>query len=144
MTSTAQPGMSQGHVTANMGKEEFEAIAAFRYALRKLLRVTEQAARQAGITPQQHQVLLAIKGYPGRESATVTEIANQLQIRQHSAVGLIDRMETQSLVMRVQGAVDRRQVYVQLTSGGEAMLARLSLVHRSELSTLRDALLVRA
>jgi DNA-binding MarR family transcriptional regulator len=127
-----------------MTKAEFESIAAFRYALRKLLRKTEQAARQAGITPQQHQVLLAIKGHRGREGATVTDIANQLQIRQHSAVGLIDRMESQWLVARVHGTVDRRQVFVQLTPTGEAMLARLSKVHRRELQTLREELLVRA
>jgi DNA-binding MarR family transcriptional regulator len=144
MKPAAQHNGPLEHRPGGMSKEEFESIAAFRYALRKLLRTTEQAARKAGVTPQQHQLLLAIKGFPGRESATVTELAHKLQIRQHSTVGLIDRTESQGLVRRVQGTTDRRQVFVQLTPSGEAMLSRLAQVHRHELLGLRESLLVRA
>jgi len=123
-------------------KAEFEAIAEFRYAIRRFLRFSEQAAREEGITPQQHQLLLAVKGYPGRESATVTELADRLQMRQHSMVGLIDRTEAQGLVRREPGVADRRQVFIVLTLEGEELLGRLVQQHRRELLTMRDTLLV--
>ena len=121
-------------------KVEYEAIAAFRYAIRKYLRFSEQAARKAGVTPQQHQLLLAIKGFPGRDTATVTELAERLQMRQHSMVGLIDRTEAQGLVRREAGTADRRHVFIHLTGAGEALLQRLSIQHRFELHSMRDAL----
>src|SRR5690242_2772375 len=83
--------------------DDFESIATFRYAVRRFLRISEQAARAEGLTPQQHQLLLAIKGFPGRDSATVSELADRLQMRQHSMVGLIDRTVAQGLVRREQG-----------------------------------------
>ncbi len=126
---------------AEITKAEYESIAAFRYAIRRFLRFSEQAARREGITPQQHQLLLAIKGFPGRDSATVSELADRLQMRQHSMVGLIDRTEVQGLVRREPGQIDRRQVFIHLTALGEAKLQRLSLQHRQELLTMRDALL---
>jgi DNA-binding MarR family transcriptional regulator len=121
-------------------KEEFEAIAAFRYAIRRFLRYTETAVRKEHITPQQHQLLLAIKGFPERDYARVSELAERLQMRQHSMVGLIDRTEAQGLVRREQSTADRRQVYVHLTPAGEEVLYRLSMQHRRELGTMRDAL----
>jgi DNA-binding MarR family transcriptional regulator len=124
-----------------MTKAEFEAIAAFRYAIRRFLRFSEQAARREGITPQQHQLLLAIKGFPERSYATVSELADRLQMRQHSMVGLIDRTVAQGLVRREQGVSDRRQVFIHLTDGGEDRLQRLSVQHRHELVTMREAIL---
>lgn len=124
-----------------ISKEEYESIAAFRYAIRRFLRFSEQAARREGVTPQQHQLLLAIKGFPEREYATVSELADRLQMRQHSMVGLIDRTEAQHLVRREQGQADRRQVFIYLTPEGEATLQKLSLQHRRELQTMRQALL---
>ena len=132
---TAESG-EQTHIT----KADFEALAAFRYAIRRFLRFSEQAARGAGVTPQQYQLLLAIKGFPGRESATVSELAERLQMRQHSMVGLIDRTEAQGLVRRQPGKQDRRQVYVLLTAGGEALLRKLAMIHHRELLTIGDAL----
>ena len=132
-------GFSHG-ADGTITKEEFEAIAAFRYAIRRFLRFTETAARQERITPQQHQLLLAIKGYPDREYARVSELAERLQMRQHSMVGLIDRTEAQGLVRREQSTTDRRQVYIHLTPAGEAVLYRLSIEHRRELRTMREAL----
>ena len=73
-------------------KSQYENLAAFRFALRKFLRFSEDAAGAAGLTPQQHQALLAIKGFPGRDHVTVGELAERLQIKPHSAVGLIDRL----------------------------------------------------
>ncbi|HLJ79875.1 MAG TPA: MarR family transcriptional regulator [Ktedonobacterales bacterium] len=124
-----------------IAKTEYESIAAFRYAIRRFQRFSEQAARREGITPQQHQLLLAIKGYPGREHASVSELADRLQMRQHSMVGLIDRTEAQELVRRQSGEVDRRQVFIHLTPAGEEKLLKLSVQHRRELRTMREALL---
>ena len=124
-----------------IGKTDYEAIANFRYAIRRFLRFSEQAARANGVTPQQHQLLLAIKGFPGREYASVSELADRLQMRQHSMVGLIDRTEVQGLVRREQGTTDRRQVFIHLTPQGETMLRQLVAQHRRELSSMRDALL---
>lgn len=124
-----------------IAKTDYESIAAFRYAIRRFLRFSEQAARREGVTPQQHQLLLAVKGFPGRDYASVSELAERLQMRQHSMVGLIDRTEAQGLVRRSQGVTDRRQVFVSLTPEGEAKLARLSVQHRRELLTMREALM---
>jgi DNA-binding MarR family transcriptional regulator len=124
-----------------ISKADFESIAAFRYSIRRFLRFSEQAARREGITPQQHQLLLAVKGFPNRDHASVSELAERLQMRQHSTVGLIDRSEAQNLVRREQGMVDRRQVFVHLTPAGEAVLQHLAVQHQRELMTMREALL---
>lgn len=124
---------------AAITKTEYEALAAFRYTIRRFLRFSEQTARKAGLTPQQHQALLAIKGFPGRESATISELAERLQMRQHSMVGLIDRIEAQGLVRREPGTTDRRQVYVTLTPAGETLLHKLAVIHRQELFRMREA-----
>ena len=114
-------------------KADYEALASFRYALRQFLRFSEEAAEAVGLTPQQHQALLAIRGFPGREQVTIGELAERLQIRHHSAVGLVDRLVAQKLVTRELAEDDRRQVYVALTSHGLGILEQLSNVHRSEL-----------
>ena len=129
-----------GDAASAISKTEFESIAAFRYAMRKFLRFSEQAARQEHITPQQHQLLLHIKGFPSRDYATVSELAERLQMRQHSMVGLIDRTEAQGLVRREPGTVDRRQVFVHLTAAGDQLLRRLAVEHRRELITMRETL----
>ena len=120
-------------MVGSISKKEYEMLATFRYALRQFLRFSETAARQAGITPQQHQALLAIAGFPEKDQVTVSELAERLQIRHHSAVGLIDRLETQDLVVREPGEVDRREVNIVLTSLGQDTLAQLSVTHRREL-----------
>lgn len=117
-------------------KSEYEALANFRYALRQFMRFSEQAAEKAGLTPQQHQALLAIMGFPGREQITIGELAERLQIHHHSVVGLVDRLVTQGLVARHQGTIDRRQVYISLSQAGLALLEQLSTAHRDELRQL--------
>lgn len=114
-------------------KAQYESLAALRFALRQFLRFSEEAAQAAGITPQQHQALLAIKGFPGRDHATVGELAERLQVRHHSAVGLLDRLETEKLVGRKSGRMDRRRVHVFLTPRGERVLEKLSEAHRDQL-----------
>ena len=117
-------------------KAQYETLAAFRYALRQFLRFSEEAALAAGITPQQHQALLAIKGFPGRDRVTVGELAERLQLRHHSAVGLIDRLVVEKMVSRAPSDTDRRQVLVQLTRRGENVLEKLSFAHQEQLEHL--------
>jgi DNA-binding MarR family transcriptional regulator len=124
-------------------KIDYEALAAFRYALRRFLRFAEEGARAAGLTPQQHQLLLAIKGRPGRAWTSIGELAEALQIRHHTAVGLVDRCEESRLIRRVPDPSDRRLVRVLLTAAGEKILERLSARNRLELETLRQALRLR-
>src|SRR5579862_4493661 len=117
-------------------KAEFEELATFRYALRRFLRFSEEAAQAHGLTLQQHQALLAIQGFPGRDYATVGELAERLQTRHHSTVGLVNRLVAEGLVARRPADNDRRQVYVTLTPHGLELLVRISAVHREELQTI--------
>ena len=112
---------------------EYEALAEFRYALRQFLRFSEDEAAAAGLTPQQHQALLAIKGFPGRDRVTIGELAERLQLRHHSAVGLTDRLVAERWVARRRDRQDRRQVHLELTARGEAVLERLSAAHKEQL-----------
>jgi DNA-binding MarR family transcriptional regulator len=121
-------------------KAEYELLAAFRYALRQFLSFSETAAASVGLTPQQHQALLAIMGFPGRAQVTIGELADQLHIRHHSAVGLVDRLAVLGLVRREPARLDRRQVYIQLTPRGTAILEQLTTAHRDELRRLRPQL----
>jgi DNA-binding MarR family transcriptional regulator len=121
-------------------KAHYELLAEFRHALRRFLRFSQVAARSAGLTPQQHQALLAIKGFPGRDYVSVGELAERMQLRHHSAVGLVDRLARRKLVRRVVSAADRRRVEVRLSSMGEAMIARLSAAHLKELRQLGPAI----
>jgi DNA-binding MarR family transcriptional regulator len=112
---------------------EYQALAAFRHALRRFLAFSTAAARSAGLPPQQHQALLAIKGFPGRDPVGVGELAEQLCVRPHSAVGFVDRLARRGLVRRVAAKDDHRRVQVRLTARGQALLERLSAAHRDEL-----------
>jgi DNA-binding MarR family transcriptional regulator len=117
----------------SFGKKQYETLAAFRYALRRFLHFSEQAAETVGLTPQQHQAMLAIKGFPGSDQITVGQLAERLQLRHHSAVGLVDRMVVEKLVTREQSNEDRRMVLVRLTDAGERKLKKLSAMHRRQL-----------
>ena len=128
--------------TKQLSKSQYELLAAFRYALRQFLHFSEEAARAAGITPQQHQALLAVKGFPGRDCVTVGELAERLQLRHHSAVGLVDRMVAERLVARAPSAQDRRQVYVQLTTRGQNVVERLSSAHSEQLKRIGPELIL--
>jgi DNA-binding MarR family transcriptional regulator len=127
---------SKARPAALISKAGYEMLAAFRYQLRQFLHFSEQAAQKAGLTPRQHQALLAIKGFPNRESITIGELAEQLHIAHHSAVGLVDRSVTQNLIAREQGVEDRRQVYIKLTDHGSKVLEQLSGAHRAEIRRL--------
>jgi DNA-binding MarR family transcriptional regulator len=112
-------------------------LAQFRYALRKFLRFSELAARRCGVTPQQHQLMLGIHGFTGRGAATISELAEFLQERHHSVVGLVERAVQSGLVLRTQDATDRRVVNVTLTAGGRKKLLQLTRMHYGEAQRLR-------
>ena len=126
-----------------LSKPQYEVLAAFRYALRQFIRFSEGAAHATGVTSQHHQALLAIKGFPGRDRVTVGELAERLQLRHHSTVGLIDRLVAENLVERASSSQDRRQVFVQLAPRGERVLARLSSAHSKQLKRLGPELILR-
>lgn len=113
-------------------KAQYETLAAFRYALRRFIHFSETAASAAGITPQHHQALLAIKGFPGRDCVTVGELAERLQLRHHSVVGLVDRLVVEKFVVRSPSAEDRRRVLIRLTPRGEKTLEKVSAMHREQ------------
>jgi DNA-binding MarR family transcriptional regulator len=121
-------------------KRHYETLAAWRHALRRFLHFSQEAARAAGIPPQQHQALLVIKGIPDRDHATVGEIAERMHLKHHSAVGLVDRLVKRQLVEREASSSDRRRVEVRLTPRGEMLVQRLSVVHLRELRQLRPEL----
>jgi DNA-binding MarR family transcriptional regulator len=121
-------------------KADFEALARFRFAVRRYLRFSEEAVRRFDLTPQQYQLLLAVKGFPGRDWATVGELAERLQLRHHSVVELVNRAQRLNLVARSPHPEDRRAVRVTLTPEGESTLGRLATLHRAELRRVGELL----
>ncbi|MBX5462487.1 MAG: MarR family transcriptional regulator [Steroidobacteraceae bacterium] len=129
--------MASGEVT----KRQYEALAHFRYQLRRFLRYSEQITRKHGLTPLQYQLMLQIKGYPGRNWATVSELAERLQAKHNGVVALITRCEKLGLVERRASQEDRRIVRIRLSARGKRALRRLAQLHRDELLSHRGALL---
>jgi len=125
----------------DLADSDYRALGAFRYQIRQFTHFSEQAAKAEGLEPQQHQMLLAIRAFD-QPSATPTigQLAKQLWIRHHSAVGLIDRLAGRGLVERLKGKDDHRQVRVRLTASGSQKLHRLSRIHRRELRQSGPAL----
>jgi DNA-binding MarR family transcriptional regulator len=127
--------------SSEVTKRQYEALANFRYRLRRFLRYSEQITRKHGLTPLQYQLLLQIKGYPGRDWATVSELAERLQAKHNGVVSLLTRCEKLGLVERRNNATDRRIVHIHLTARGERALRRLAQLHRDELLSYRGMLL---
>ncbi|HTH94499.1 MAG TPA: MarR family transcriptional regulator [Rhodocyclaceae bacterium] len=121
-----------------MKKSDLEALAEFRYQLRRFLRFSEDAAQSEGLTPQQYQLLLQIGGFPGRDWASISELAERLQAKHHGTVALISRCESAGLVCREADPDDGRQVRVHLTADGKRFLTRLAQRHQDELHSLSD------
>src|SRR5579859_2310619 len=119
---------------------DYRALALFRRTLRYFLHFSSEAAVAAGIEPQQYQALLALRGAPDGKATTVGELAEELLIRPHSAVGLVTRLEKQGLVTRERSASDRRQVFVALTPRGVELLSGLAAAHKDELRKAVPAL----
>ena len=123
-----------------MTKADYEKLAAFRYELRRFLRFSENAAKEHGLAPAQYLALLAIEGFPDRDQVTVGELAEQLHVAAHTAVGLVDRLEAARLVKRIAAKEDRRQVLITPTAKGRAKLSKLAGLHLEELQTAGVAL----
>ena len=119
---------------------DYQALAQFRFQLRRFLSFSETAARDAGLTPQQHQALLAIKGFSSAEPLSVGELAEFLLVRHHTAVELVDRMTRLRLLERIADEDDSRRILVKLTKKGEQKLRMLSKIHLQELQTASVAL----
>jgi DNA-binding MarR family transcriptional regulator len=136
--------MNSGKSGPSLGKADFEALAEFRYQLRRFLRFSEEVTRRDGITPLQYQLMLQIKGFPGREWATVVELAERLQAKHHGVVALISRCEKAGLVVRKSSRSDLRLVEVQLTRKGERCLERLARLHHAEHLSSRGGFVIPA
>lgn len=119
---------------------DYRRIAAFRTELRRFLRFSEDAAREVGLTAQQHQALLAIRGHAGAGPPSVGELAAALQLRHHSVVGLVDRLEEAGLVRRETDPGDNRRVLLRISPGGDAVLGKLTQAHLDEHARLREML----
>lgn len=118
-------------------------LAWFRYNLRRFLRFSEKAARACGVTPQQHQLMLGIAGFTEKGRATISDLAEFLQERNNSVVGLVERAVDSGLVRRRAGKRDRRQVVVTLTPRGEEILSTLTHLHRDEVRRVQAGFLTR-
>jgi DNA-binding MarR family transcriptional regulator len=119
--------------------DDYKLLADFRHVLREFLAFSEERATEIGLAPQQHQALLAIKGF-GPGNPTIGDLARHLVIKHNSAVGLVDRLVQSGLVARQADAKDKRRVGLALTEGGEALLTKLSTTHRAELRRIAPML----
>ncbi|HET9164221.1 MAG TPA: MarR family winged helix-turn-helix transcriptional regulator [Solirubrobacterales bacterium] len=121
---------------ARMKQADYAKLLGFRADLRRFLRWSEEQARAAGLTPAQHQLLLAVKGHPGRSGPTIGEVAEYLSSHHHSVVELVDRAERAGYVERSRDGADHRVIHVWLTTAGERLIRKLSEAHLEELRRL--------
>ncbi|MGP0019429.1 MAG: MarR family winged helix-turn-helix transcriptional regulator [Candidatus Sulfotelmatobacter sp.] len=119
---------------------DYQALAEFRYQIRKFLHFSEQAVQGAGLERGQYQLMLAIKGMPEGVRPRIRELANRMQIQHHSAVELINRLEAGGFVRRERAREDRREVLLALTPKGDRVLEELALHHHDELSRAAPSL----
>lgn len=123
-------GMDKSTVSPN-----YQAMAEFRYQIRRFLRFSEQAARESGVEPKQYQLMLALKGLPGEFRPRIGELAERLQIQHHSTVELVNRLATRGYIRRHKSDLDKREVLVSLTPSGEKVLRELALDHQAEIKS---------
>ena len=119
---------------------DFQALAEFRHQMRRFLAFSENAAREVGLEPRQHQVLLALRGLPEGTEPSVQVLADRLVLRHHTVVELLDRLEAEGLVRRGRDATDRRRAVVLITARGTELLKKLSTTHLDELRAQAPAL----
>lgn len=120
----------------HLATSDYAQLAAFRHALRGFLRFSEAAAADAGLTTQHYQAMLVLRGCPDEQRVTIGDLARQLLIRHNSAVGLVDRLVDEGLVVREPSRTDRRKVELRLTGRGRQVLAKLAAMHRGELQRI--------
>jgi DNA-binding MarR family transcriptional regulator len=121
----------------SLTKEEFQALSDFRYQLRCFVRFSEDITHQFGITNLQYLLLLHVKGYRGREWATISELAERLQTLHHGVVSLVSRCEKLGLLYRQRGTIDKREVRIYLTPEGNKLVRKIAGAHRDELLNLQ-------
>lgn len=137
--SMSSRGGARGTKGGAVSDAEYQALAQFRRSLRAFLHFSEEAAKAAGLTPAQHQLMLAIRGSENRDPGpTIGEIADSMKLRHHSTVELVDRAEACGLVIRVADEADRRRQHLALTELGRSKLDELSALHREELRRFRE------
>ena len=119
--------------THDLTREQYRELAEFRRQIRRFLHFSEITAKEHGVEPQQHQLLLAVHGLPEDVKPTIGEIASRLFIQHHSAVELVNRLERTAAIARHPGTGDKREVWIRLTPAGRAILRKLALAHRDEL-----------
>jgi len=137
--ATSSQGRDRGR-EAGLNSSDYEDQSEFRYGLRRFLRYSEIQARKAGITPQQHMVLLMVRGHPAYPRVSIGDIAERLQLKHHSASLLVNRSLRRGLLERTEDANDRRRVLVCLTEEGQAILERITIANRVELAQLEGQL----
>jgi DNA-binding MarR family transcriptional regulator len=126
----------------SMSKADFETLANFRYQLRRFLRFSEEVTHENGVRPLQYLLMLQIKGFPGREWATIVELAERLQAKHHGVVALISRCEAAGWVQRKTSRGDKRSVEVHLTPAGAVRLEQLAHLHKDELRSVKSGFAV--
>jgi DNA-binding MarR family transcriptional regulator len=129
-----------GAPTADLADRDYAALADLRHQLRRFLATAEAHARAVGGEPRQHQLLLALRALPAGVPPTIAALAERLIVRHHTAVELVERLERRGLVRRGRATEDRRQTRLAITARGQALLARLALDHRAELTSAAPAL----
>ena len=134
------PARRQRQRPLEIGANDYRLLSEFRYLLRCFLEFSETAAVHAGLTPRQHQALLAIKGIRDNAEPTVGYLAERLRIQHHSAVELANRLADSGLIVRQHDVHDRRRVKLQLTDAAERQLSALSSSHLAELRRMQPAL----
>jgi len=122
----------------SLRKQDFERLSHFRYRLRCFLRYSEDLCSEYGVTSLQYQLLLHLKGFQGREWATVGELAERLQAKHHGTVALVDRCEHAGLVERKRGSTDRRRIEVHLLEKGAHLVESIAQRHQPELQLLQE------
>lgn len=125
---------------ASLSDLEYQRLAAFRAMIRRFVRFSELAARDAGLTPAQHQLLLAVRGWPGDGSPAIADVADMLQLRPHSVLELARRAEDEGFLRRSTPAADKRRHELSLTRKGTRVLTSLSVLHRDELDRISSEL----
>lgn len=133
------PNSRQRRIARAADKSDFEAISELRYQIRRFLRFSERAVREAGITPLQYLLLLHLRGFPGRDHATIGELAERLQAKHHGVVALVRRCEALGFITKRAAREDRRRVEVRIAAKGVRKLDALVILHRAELRALQHA-----
>jgi DNA-binding MarR family transcriptional regulator len=134
--NTADLGPGEMAKSNPLTQDDFEALAEFRFQLRRFLRFSEEAAKSEGLRPLQYQLLLQVKGFPPPMLPAIGELSERLQMAQHNTVALVSRCEKAGLVRRVPGKIDRRRVGVKLTAAGQRTVRRVAALNRKELQSM--------